>query len=47
VDGALRGCIERRDSERLPYLLPNGTCEFDGRLSLVRPRGRICREGHG
>lgn len=39
VDGALRGCIERRDSERLPYLLPNGTCEFDGRLSLARSLG--------
>lgn len=41
VDGALRGCIERRDAERLPYLLPNGTCEFDGRLSLVQHRGRL------
>ena len=40
VEGHQAGCVERRDTQRMNWLLPNGTCEFDGRLALALHRGR-------
>ena len=37
--GRDKGCIERRSKVVAPWIL-DGACEFDGRLSLVRHRGR-------
>jgi hypothetical protein len=36
--GSQRGCIERRDRTLMPWII-EGTCEFDGRLSLVHTQG--------
>ena len=39
-DGTDPGCIERRDTTRMPWVFP-GACEFDGRLSLVEHRNEL------
>lgn len=39
VRGDHRGCVERRDPDKMEWI-DAGVCEFDGRLSLVHFRGR-------
>jgi hypothetical protein len=41
IRGTHPGCVERRSPEALEWIgVPPGACEFDGRLSLARFRGR-------